>query len=226
MFRSSIELSDYDLYSGPSALSLARMDDEGWVFFNGKKVGEGHAWDQSYSFDVNPLLHAGKNTIAVVVRNKDNTGGLGPVALAPSQSTGIGKVSPLMYSATPPVVSEPDKNDKQGWTPGPLPESTKSPSLLSSHRLTFELPAAKENVWLPWLIRLHGAGNGFVYLNGHAIGRFWQAGKQTDYYLPECWLNFGPGKSNEVTLVLRSVDKPAAIESAEAIPYTVYAEQR
>jgi hypothetical protein len=90
----------------------------------------------------------------------------------------------------------------------------------------FELPDADKKVWLPWLIRLHATGNGFVYLNGHAIGRLWQAGKQTDYYLPECWLNFGVGKKNDVTLLLRSVDKPAAVESAEAIPYTVYAEQR
>jgi hypothetical protein len=133
---------------------------------------------------------------------------------------------PLTYSATPPVAAAPNKGDKQGWTSGPLPEEAKSPALLSSHRLTFELPAAKDNVWLPWLVRLHGTGNGFLYLNGHAIGRFWQAGKQTDYYLPECWLNSGPGKTNEVTLVLRSVDKPATIESAEVVPYTVYAEQR
>ncbi len=226
VFRTLIDLSDYDLYSGPCVLSLARMDDDGWVFFDGKKVGEGHAWDQSYSFDVNPLLHSGKNTIAIVVRNKDNTGGLGPVALVPSQATDIGTMGPLMYSATPPVASAPDKNDKQNWVSSPLPELAQSPALLSLHRLTFELPAAKQNVWLPWLIRLHGTGSGFIYLNSHAIGRFWQAGKQTDYYLPECWLNFGPGKTNDVTLLLRSVDKPAAIESAEAMPYTIYAQQR
>ncbi len=226
VFRTSIDLSDYDLYSGPCILQLARMDDDGWVFFDGKKIGEGHAWDQTFSFDVNPHLHAGINTIAVVVRNKDNTGGLGPVVLAPAQSTGIGTLGPLTYGATAPVATAFDKIASHDSAGSAVNESAKSTSLLSTHRLTFELPAAKKDVWLPWLIRLRGTGNGFIYLNGHAIGRFWQAGKQTDYYLPECWLNFGPGKPNEVTLLLRTVDKQPTIESTEAIPYTVYAEQR
>ena len=37
-------------------------------------------------------------------------------------------------------------------------------------------------------VQLEGIGNGFVYLNGHAIGRNWLVGPQRDYYLPECWL--------------------------------------
>ncbi len=98
--------------------------------------------------------------------------------------------------------------------------------ILTWHRMYFELPEKTPGVWVPWLMRLTASGNGDIYLNGHAIGRYWQNGKQTDFYLPECWLNFGTGKKNELTLLLRAVDKPAGIESAEAMPYKVYAERR
>ncbi|MBR1801117.1 MAG: beta-galactosidase [Bacteroidaceae bacterium] len=39
-----------------------------------------------------------------------------------------------------------------------------------------------------WL-RLRHTGNGFVYLNGHCLGRCYEAGPQSEYYLPECWIN-------------------------------------
>ena len=79
---------------------------------------------------------------------------------------------------------------------------------------------------MPWLVRLNATGNGFVYLNGHCIGRYWEQSKQRDFYLPECWLSFGPGGQNVVALCLRPLEKGTAVESAEVMPYTVYAEKR
>ena len=38
-----------------------------------------------------------------------------------------------------------------------------------------------------WL-RLSHKGDGFVYLNGHCLGRCYEHGPQNEYYLPECWL--------------------------------------
>ena len=54
-------------------------------------------------------------------------------------------------------------------------------------------------VWVPWRLHLYATGNGFLYLNGHPLGRYWEAGPQHDFFLPECWLNFGPGQSNQLT---------------------------
>ena len=92
--------------------------------------------------------------------------------------------------------------------------------------MAFELPTPAANVWVPWLIRLHTNDNGFIYVNGHPLARYWQMGKQSDYYLPKCWLHFGPGQKNVVTLCLRQVDAPISVEAAAVIPYAVYAEQR
>lgn len=41
-----------------------------------------------------------------------------------------------------------------------------------------------------WITFPHQA-NGFVYVNGHCIGRCWTQGPQREYYIPECWLKTG-----------------------------------
>ncbi|HTW94696.1 MAG TPA: hypothetical protein VMD30_07890, partial [Tepidisphaeraceae bacterium] len=99
-------------------------------------------------------------------------------------------------------------------------------SLLTWHRLKFSLPAQDPHVWVPWCATLDMSGNAFLYLNGHPLGRYWNVGPQHDFYLPECWLNFGDGSSNVLTVCLRPVKGPAIIRSAEVRPYSAYAEVR
>jgi hypothetical protein len=218
------------LNSGRTALSFERIDDEGWVFVNGTKIGESHEWNRSQRFDAAHALRAGRNVVAVVVRNGEGIGGLGQISLARRDIPEAGQVVPLSYSDQ--MANEAAEWSREdlpdtGWLAETLPEKpSDSAALVTWHRLAFELPAQKANFWVPWLIRIHTNGNGFVYVNGHPLGRYWQFGKQSDYYLPECWLHFGPGKKNVVTMCLRQVDAPIAVESAEVLPYTVYAEQR
>jgi hypothetical protein len=71
---------------------------------------------------------------------------------------------------------------------------------------------------------LNATGNGFLYLNGHALGRYWEAGPQHDFFLPECWLHFGAEQKNVITLNLHPLDKGAAIQSAVVEPYADFAE--
>ena len=40
-------------------------------------------------------------------------------------------------------------------------------------------------------------GKGIAYVNGHNLGRYWNAGPQQTLYLPGCWLKAGP---NEITI--------------------------
>ena len=47
-------------------------------------------------------------------------------------------------------------------------------------------------------INLEAFGKGQVYVNGHALGRFWQIGPQQTLYLPGCWLKKG---KNEVIVL-------------------------
>lgn len=79
-----------------------------------------------------------------------------------------------------------------------------------------------KNIWFPYHLRLNHTGNGFIYLNGHCIGRCWQKGPQTVFYLPECWLNFGG--ENHLAVSLRSTVDGAEIRKAEIVPVTHAAE--
>lgn len=99
-------------------------------------------------------------------------------------------------------------------------------ALLTWHRLEFALPVPKSGVWLPWHLHLEAEGNGFIYVNGRCLGRYWEAGPQRDFYLPESWLNFGPGRTNIVAISLRPADKGASVQAASVVPDTAFAENR
>ena len=47
-------------------------------------------------------------------------------------------------------------------------------------------------------MNMEAFGKGQVYVNGHALGRFWQIGPQQTLYLPGCWLKKG---KNEVVVL-------------------------
>ena len=96
-------------------------------------------------------------------------------------------------------------------------------TLLSWHTYSFVVPEQPKGVWFPYHLCLKHSGNGFIYLNGHCIGRCWQQGPQYEYYLPECWLNFGG--ENHLTISLRPSADGAEIREAEIVPDTQVAEK-
>ncbi len=229
VYRSWITLSDADLKTGKT-LGLGRVDDEGVVYVNGHNVGECHDWATAQRFEVGQYLHPGKNLIAVLVNNADGVGGLSrhvwleettPAAKnqweISDQSAGIaGKWSDTDFD---------DAAWKDVKIDGSVNTSASTVPLLSWYRLKFDLPQPKEHQWVPWKVRLDATGNGFLYLNGHALGRWWQVGPQRDFYLPECWMNFGNGKTNVLTISLRPTDG-VGVRSAEVGPYANMAEVR
>jgi hypothetical protein len=132
---------------------------------------------------------------------------------------------------------EPRGAEQEWWRPGfndarwpqvsiGTNQPTTNTAQLTWYRMRFVLPAPVAGIWIPWQLHLDARGNGFLYLNGHNIGRYWQAGPQHDFFLPECWLNFGPGKSNNLTLSLRPLDHGVAIRSAVIEPHARLAEFR
>jgi hypothetical protein len=137
----------------------------------------------------------------------------------------------------PLLLGEPRGTEQEWWQPkwdhgkwlkASVSESrtAKDSAQLIWWRMNFELPAPMAGVWVPWQLHLEASGNGFLFLNGHAIGRYWQAGPQRDFFLPECWLNFGPGKTNDLTLSLRPLEQGARIHAAVVEPYAKFAEYR
>ena len=228
VFRSEVELTPTELNGAQMILTFGRVDDVGWIYVNGNSIGKTTDWSRSYSFDITKSVHPGHNLIAVVVRNVGGGGGIG----LPSLST---------ISDDPPVplksYGRPAGDEKQWWTPD-FNDTDWSPvtigqtvsgsenSLLTWYRMNFSLPSPQAGVWVPWRLHLMAGGNGFLYLNGHPLGRYWNVGPQHDFFLPECWLHFGDGQSNNLTLELRPTENGTGIQSAVVEPYSDFAEKR
>jgi hypothetical protein len=96
-------------------------------------------------------------------------------------------------------------------------------ALLTWYRMFFSLPEQGSAISAPWHLHLEANGNGFIYVNGHCIGRYWQAGPQHDFFVPDCWLDFGPGRVNQLALDLRPVDKGVAVQAASMVPDPTFA---
>ena len=86
--------------------------------------------------------------------------------------------------------------------------------------------AQKANEWIPWMARINASGNGYMWLNGHNIGRHWEAGPQREFFLPECWLHFGKGRKNVLVMGLRQTANGAQLKAMEIAPYREMAEIR
>ncbi|HEV2391668.1 MAG TPA: beta-galactosidase GalA [Verrucomicrobiae bacterium] len=76
VFRAHFSATAEDLAATNILLRFGMIDDEGWVYINGRFAGEAHDWSVPHSFEIHKLLHAGENTVAVAVKNHENSGGL------------------------------------------------------------------------------------------------------------------------------------------------------
>jgi len=219
VFRARIEVTADDLNHGKWDLNFGRIDDTGWVYVNGKSVGHTTDWSLPYSFDVTKELHPGANVVAAVVRNDSGGGGIGAPTFGRDLSGVAASLPAFGYPAGVEQGWWRPEFDDQGWQPVAIGSGAPpSGGLLRWYRMTFQLPRARSGVRLPWRLRLDATGNGFLYLNGHAIGRYWQVGPQHDFFLPECWLNVG-ARTNVIALSLRPLDQNAAIQTAIVEPY-------
>lgn len=77
IYRTHIFMTTGNLSDEAVRLNIGRIDDTGWIYVNGKLVGESHDWNSSPGFDIKPFLHVGENMIAIAVINEDGVGGLG-----------------------------------------------------------------------------------------------------------------------------------------------------
>jgi beta-galactosidase len=76
VFRTQFSASAGDLQATNIVLNFGMIDDEGWVYVNGKIAGESHDWSAAPSFDIRKLVREGTNSIAVAVKNNAASGGV------------------------------------------------------------------------------------------------------------------------------------------------------
>jgi beta-galactosidase len=76
VYRTEFEATPAMLDAEAVMVNFGMIDDEGWVYVNGQKVGESHDWKAEPSFSVGRCLHQGVNSIAVSVQNHAGAGGV------------------------------------------------------------------------------------------------------------------------------------------------------
>jgi len=76
VYRAEFEATPAMLAANAVNINFGMIDDEGWVYVNGQKVGESHDWTAQPSFSVGKFLHEGANSIAVSVQNHEASGGV------------------------------------------------------------------------------------------------------------------------------------------------------
>ena len=69
-------------------------------------------------------------------------------------------------------------------------------------------------------INMEAFGKGQVYVNGHALGRFWQIGPQQTLYLPGCWLK--KGKNEVIVLDVVGPKGEAGKVGSDVMPTAFY----
>ena len=200
------------------------------------------------SFDVGGLLHPGTNEIVLLYENigfehgyfpMEELSGVGKAGFSDNEKT-ITKLLDWQVATNLGGVSagwtQPDFA-AHDWSKVALDTNTpiarkgngiqpkdRQDALLTWYRLEFELPATRAGQWIPWRLLINASGNGFMWLNGHDIGKHWEAGPQREFYLPECWLKFGKSQKNVIVLGLRQTINGATIKAAEVSPYPDAAE--
>ncbi len=92
-----------------------------------------------------------------------------------------------------------------------------SSHLMSWYKMQFQLPARQASEPTRRLL-IDATGDGFIYLNGRLLGRFWQQGPQREFYVPESWLNYD-GKENHLALSLRPHGGVEALRAVEIAGY-------
>lgn len=76
VFRAHFSISASDLACQSVRVTFGMIDDDGWVYVNGQPAGQAHDWASSHTFDILKFLHEGDNTLAVLVKNNQGSGGL------------------------------------------------------------------------------------------------------------------------------------------------------
>lgn len=201
-------------------------------------------------FDVSGLLKEGDNEILVVYENLDHAHGYVPMEeLSGIREAGLSLTETALTHPLEWEYAADAAGVAQGWNlPQFAPQDWQNVSLdvtceipakgngvqpkaepdglFTWYRIEFELPGQKKGEWIPWLARINASGNGYMWLNGNNIGRHWEAGPQREFFLPECWLNFGGGKKNVLVIGLRQTANGAVLKAMEIAPYRNMAEIR
>ncbi len=171
-------------------LRFEDVDDNATIYLNGTKVGEHKGWGQAFDVRLDGAWKAGQaNQVVVLVENTENTGGItGAVTLLGSNP---GDETELRGWKMRGGIDDPMKIT--AWHS--LRDSSTATGVPTFFRTDFNTDSNslpdKPGSHPILRVTLTGLSRGFIWLNGHNLGRYPEKVPIKSIYLPECWLNRG-----------------------------------
>ncbi|HEY0273737.1 MAG TPA: hypothetical protein VGC22_11170, partial [Chitinophaga sp.] len=186
--------------AAPDAIAFEGVDDNAVVYINGQKAGEQHGWGIPFSVPFPKAVKADSSTIDVFVSNDAGRGGLDAKIKAvyhgDQSLTGWRmKGGPGSFGESLPAIATPGKHTNTG-----------SPVFYKNY---FKADDLSGNSHPMWRVTFEGLSHGFIWLNGHNLGRYPEVIPIDGLYIPECWLNEG---RNEVVIFDEYGNSPAAVK--------------
>ena len=200
--------------STPSLLTLNDCHDFAQVFIEGKYIGKIDRVKNEKSIVLPAVTSGQKLTILIEAMGRINFGraikdfkGITKSVTLTAEADGHELTYDLKHwriatipcdykTATKALSSAQPNSSSASAQPHWLP--LRSPNVVSSlkkgyYRANFTLKKVGDT-----FINMEAFGKGMVYVNGHALGRFWNIGPQQTLYVPGCWLKKG---KNEVVVL-------------------------
>ena len=185
-------------------LHFENVDDNATVFLNGKQVAIHQGWGQPFDAPLDAAWHEnGPNTLAVLVENNDGAGGIqGAVTL---QAVNAGDEIPITGWKMHGGIAE--GKALTGWKAGAATSAGGAPAY---YRATFQAaPPAPTGPHPVLRVTTTGLSRGFVWLNGHNLGRYPEKIPINGLYLPEPWLN---AQGNELVIFDEEGHAPTGVK--------------
>jgi beta-galactosidase len=162
------------------------VDDNATVFLNGRRLTQHRGWDDPFDVKLDPAWKAsGDNELLVLVENTANTGGI--IGRVEVSTDPAGSGTPIQGWRERGGIDDPTSD--RGWQP--LRE-VRGPGVPALYRAEFTgSPLAPAGARPGLRLATVGLSRGFVWLNGHNLGRYPEKTPAPGIYLPECWLKKG-----------------------------------
>ena len=190
------------IVSTPSLLTLNDCHDFAQVFIDGKYIGKIDRVKNEKSIVLPAVTSGQKLTILIEAMGRINFG------RAIKDFKGITKSVTLTAEVDGHELTYDLKHWRIATIPCDYKTATKALSSAQPHFSFFVLHSSfkkgyyRANFTLKKVgdtfINMEAFGKGMVYVNGHALGRFWNIGPQQTLYVPGCWLKKG---KNEVVVL-------------------------
>ena len=188
--------------STPSLLTLNDCHDFAQVFIEGKYIGKIDRVKNEKSIVLPAVTSGQKLTILIEAMGRINFG------RAIKDFKGITKSVTLTAECEGHQLTFDLKNWRIATIPCDYQTAVNALSSAQPHSSFFVLhPSFKKGYYRAnftlkkvgdTFINMEAFGKGMVYVNGHALGRFWNIGPQQTLYVPGCWLKKG---KNEVVVL-------------------------